>query len=156
MFDDLIIDKVHLPNELKDYEKGWQTKSLDCYMNLIKITENGALLETEYNNDENNTKPIYHTGEIIFYQDINKKWYQFVGFFDDGILFRLIQTSPVKSEENNTNASVSLKEIEDFFFEMREDFILWDEEEKGQYPMQRTFDAMKNFIESKKRTNTKQ
>ena len=54
MFDDLVIDKVHLPDELKDYESGWQTKSLDCYMNIIKIDENGYLFETicHYHNEK--------------------------------------------------------------------------------------------------------
>jgi hypothetical protein len=98
MFDDLVIDKFHLPNELKDYENGWQTKSLDCYMNIIKIDENGNLFETicHYHNEKENPKRRYHVGEIRFYQTINDVWYEFIGFFDEGIMFRLIQIEPKK------------------------------------------------------------
>ena len=44
MFDDLYISKKHLPEELQDYEFGWQTKSHDCLLNLLKIDENGKFL----------------------------------------------------------------------------------------------------------------
>lgn len=154
MFDDLVIDKVHLPKELKDYEEGWQTKSLDCYLNKISINQNGILFESKFgeNGVEIGKLPIYHIGEIRFYQEINKKWHEFIGFFDDGIMFKLIQISPpIKDEEIYSQTYVSIKEIEDLFFEMGDDFNTWDEKEKGQYPIQRTLDAMKNFIEYKKR-----
>ena len=49
MFDDLVIDKAHLPKELKDYEKGWQTKSLDCYMDVVEIDSYGRLFVYELN-----------------------------------------------------------------------------------------------------------
>lgn len=95
MFDDLVIDKVHLPDELKDYEKGWQTKSLDCYMNLFEIDSNGRLFEHNLEKINNHIPdPNYHTGEIRFYQEINKKWYEFIGFFDEGIMFKLKQIAP--------------------------------------------------------------
>lgn len=45
------------------------------------------------------------------------------------------------------SGSLLVTELEEFFYEMGEDWHLWDEEEKGQYPIQRTFDAMKKFIE---------
>lgn len=98
MFDDLVIDKVHLPNELKNYESGWQTKSLDCYMNIIFIDENGKLFETICHYHDEKEKPIrrYHVGEIRFYQTINDVWHEFIGFFDDGIMFRLKQIEPKK------------------------------------------------------------
>lgn len=99
MFDDLIINKAHLPVELKEYEKGWQTKSLDCYLNLIEIKDNGMLFETNFYDGIDSkveAKRIYHTGEIRFYQQIKNEWYVFVGFFDDGIMFRLIQIEPNK------------------------------------------------------------
>ncbi len=46
-----------------------------------------------------------------------------------------------------TNGSLLVSELEEFFYQMGEDWHLWDEEEQGQYPIQRTFDAMKKFIE---------
>lgn len=152
MFDDLVIDKVHLPNEIKEYEKGWQTKSLDCYMDVVEIDSYGRLFLYELNKINNHIpEPNYHTGEIRFYQEINKKWYEFIGFFDDGIMFKLKQISPlIENEENYNQTYVSIKEIEDLFFEMGDDYNTWDEENKGTYPAQRTLDAMKNFIESKK------
>lgn len=45
------------------------------------------------------------------------------------------------------SGSLLVSELEEFFYEMGEDWHLWDEEEKGQYPIQRTFDAMKKFID---------
>ena len=45
------------------------------------------------------------------------------------------------------SGSLLVTELEEFFYEMGEDWHLWDEEEKGQYPIQRTFDSMKKFIE---------
>lgn len=44
----------------------------------------------------------------------------------------------------------AIAELELFYYEMGEDWHLWDEGEKGQYPIQRMFDAMKKFIEKKK------
>ena len=57
--------------------------------------------------------------------------------------------NPQKPQLNIPAVSGSLlvSELEEFFYEMGEDWHLWDEEEKGQYPIQRTFDAMKKFIE---------
>ena len=45
------------------------------------------------------------------------------------------------------SGSLLVSELEEFFYEMGEDWHLWDEGEKGQYPIQRTFDAMKKFID---------
>lgn len=153
MFDDLVIDKVHLPNEIKDYEKGWQTKSLNCYMDIVQIDNYGRLFVYELNKINNHKSiPNYHTGEIIFYQDIKGEWYEFIGFFDDGIMFKLKQTRPKKlnDDEATTQTLIPIKEIEDFFFEMGDDYNTWDDENQGTYPIKRVFDAMKNFIESKK------
>ena len=58
MFDDLVIDKAHLPKELKDYEKGWQTKSLDCYMDVVEIDSYGRLFLYELNKINENNKII--------------------------------------------------------------------------------------------------
>ena len=56
---------------------------------------------------------------------------------------------PQKPQLNIAAVSGSLlvSELEEFFYEMGEDWHLWDEEEKGQYPIQRTFDAMKKLID---------
>jgi hypothetical protein len=37
--------------------------------------------------------------------------------------------------------------LEQFKEEMGEDYILWDESEKGKYPIKRTFNALKNLID---------
>lgn len=41
---------------------------------------------------------------------------------------------------------VKITEVEDLFNQMGEDYHLWDKEEQGEYPIERVFDAMKNFI----------
>ena len=67
------------------------------------------------------------------------------------VKLRLREEDFIKDEEIYSQTYVSIKEIEELFFEMGDDFNTWDEKEKGQYPIQRTLDAMKNFIEYKKR-----
>jgi len=97
MFDDLYIDKKHLPDELKDYEFGWKTKSHHRLLNLLKIDENGNLLLVdvdEYGN-HGETEKLNYTGEIRFYQNINSIWYEFVAFFVKGEMLKII-----KLEEN--------------------------------------------------------
>lgn len=58
-------------------------------------------------------------------------------------------------EENKEKEvkNVSISELEEFYYHMGEDWHLWDEQEKGQYPIQRTFEAMKKFIEFHKSKN---
>ena len=51
------------------------------------------------------------------------------------------------------SGSLPIAELEEFFYEMGEDWHLWDEEEQGQYPIQRIFDAVKKFIAEKKLGN---
>ena len=43
---------------------------------------------------------------------------------------------------------ITLQELEDFYFQSGEDWHLWDEQ--GPYPIQRIFDALKKFIDTKK------
>lgn len=43
-----------------------------------------------------------------------------------------------------------IKNLDEFYFEMGEDYNLWDEEKQGAYPVQRIFDAMKKFIDGLK------
>ena len=66
------------------------------------------------------------------------------------------------TKDNNTTGnlhkplvggSLPIAELEEFFYEMGEDWHLWDEEEQGQYPIQRIFDAVKKFIAEKKLGN---
>lgn len=59
----------------------------------------------------------------------------------------------VKGNGINTNDSILLYDLEEFFFEMGEDWHLWDEQEKGTYPITRTFDAFKKFIDHHKSKN---
>lgn len=42
------------------------------------------------------------------------------------------------------------KELEDFYYEAGEDYHLWDEQEKGPYPVQRVFEAIKNLVDKYK------
>ena len=51
------------------------------------------------------------------------------------------------------SGSLPIAELEEFFYEMGEDWHLWDKEEQGQYPVQRIFDAVKKFIAEKKLSN---
>lgn len=97
MFDDLYIDKKHLPDELQNYEFGWQTKSHDRLLNLLKIDENGKLLLVDVDECGNHgeTEELNYTGEIRFYQNINSLWYEFVAFFVKGEMLKII-----KLEEN--------------------------------------------------------
>jgi hypothetical protein len=45
------------------------------------------------------------------------------------------------------SGSLLVSELENFYYEMGEDWHLWDEEEQGQYPIQRVLDAMKKFVD---------
>ena len=45
------------------------------------------------------------------------------------------------------SGSLLVSELENFYYEMGEDWHLWDEEEQGQYPIQRVFVAMKKFVD---------
>ena len=51
-------------------------------------------------------------------------------------------------EENKLeqDKTVSINELDEFYDQMCEDWHLWDEREKGQYPIKRVLDAMNNFI----------
>lgn len=45
---------------------------------------------------------------------------------------------------------ISISELQEFFWEMGEDWHLWDESEQGPYPIDRVHKAMQNFIEMMK------
>ena len=57
------------------------------------------------------------------------------------------------SQQQSTNDFISVLELENFYNEMVEDWHLWDDRELGQYPIERTFDAMKKFIDYYKTKN---
>lgn len=44
------------------------------------------------------------------------------------------------------NKKIELSEVEDLYYQMAEDWHLWDEQEQGPYPIDRIFDVMKKFI----------
>lgn len=46
------------------------------------------------------------------------------------------------------------KELNELYYQMGEDWHLWDEEEKGAYPIQRIFDAMKKFMDQSSPSQT--
>jgi hypothetical protein len=54
------------------------------------------------------------------------------------------------SNQESTEKTITVKELEEFYWEMCEDWHLWDEQELGKYPITRTLEAMKNFVNSKK------
>lgn len=54
------------------------------------------------------------------------------------------------SKVNNNQPSIPITELEELYYQMGEDYHLWDEDEQGEYPIQRVFDAIKKFITEKK------
>ena len=56
----------------------------------------------------------------------------------------------LSGHEAPVSGSLLVSELEEFWYKMGEDWHLWDEEEQGQYPIQRVFDAMKKFVEHHK------
>lgn len=94
LFDDLKIHSIHLPDEIKEYESGWQTKSLNPYQNLINIDEHGNLTRYIHGFKNNLTtieKLNHFTGEIYFYQDIDNIEWEFVAFYEKGNLLKVIK-----------------------------------------------------------------
>lgn len=112
MFDHLKINTDKLP--VSDEEKkligkdpGWQTKSLDCMLTTIYITDEGELqirrFETGWDDTKKNgfgtmgwlteenprIETIPHHGYINFYADIKKTWYEFFAKFTDGRLVEI-------------------------------------------------------------------
>jgi hypothetical protein len=95
MYDDLIVHSKHLPEEIKKYQKGWQTKSHECYLNLLEITESGELYVTDTWANPNKKEKDNLTGEIEFYQDIMDIWYCFIALFKEGKLIHITQIEPI-------------------------------------------------------------
>jgi hypothetical protein len=51
--------------------------------------------------------------------------------------------------ENSNNETILISELEEFYYHTCEDVHLWDESEKGVYPVKRILDAMGLFLKSK-------
>lgn len=102
MFDTLYIDTDKLPitqeeKALIGKNPGWQTKSLDCLMRNIYITNDNLLKVTDdhhYSNDAGNNIHLIevysYTGDIEFYSDIKEYWYSFIASFKNGKLITII------------------------------------------------------------------
>ncbi len=92
MFDYLKIHKSHLSDNLKDYENGWQTKSHDCYLLNLMITEDGKLLiDKNFFGKEEKLEETNYTGEIRANNIINKERVEIVAFFENGQMLKLIE-----------------------------------------------------------------
>lgn len=57
--------------------------------------------------------------------------------------------------DNTNTKTISISELEEFYYFTCEDVHLWDESEKGTYPVNRILDAMGLFLKSKKEENKK-
>lgn len=98
MFDYLVIDDIHLPDELKGLNDGWQTKSLNCELDIIIIDNNGDLYIEEKTYTKTKTesylpienKKLNYSGDIIFYDFIfSDYWIEFKATFLNGKLIRI-------------------------------------------------------------------
>ena len=119
MFDNLIISTDKLP--VSDSEKkiigndpNWQTKSLDCDLTEVYITDDGELLinRWEYENVPKEDRPhpdddgllgmfgslkrvnqrlekIQDDIDVEFYSNINDEWYEFIAKFVNGDLISI-------------------------------------------------------------------
>lgn len=91
LYDELHIDKTHLPENLKDHEGGWQTKSYNCYLSKLIITEDGDLIDDPNGYSNRCIEESDHTGEIRFYKYIGDDRIEFVAFFEKGKMLKLIK-----------------------------------------------------------------
>ena len=101
MYDELHIDKKYLPDNLKVNEAGWQTKSYECLLLTLNITESGKLLVVKTDDlDGEKIEEVNYTGSIIFYNFINKIWHEFIAEFENGQMLKLVQVAPLKVKES--------------------------------------------------------
>jgi len=95
MYDNIMVDKIHLPEEIKNQETDWQTKSINCELANLFLSEDGYLFVTREENGEGDKKFLDDfIGELRFYKHIKNVWYEFVGFVVKGQLKILIQIHP--------------------------------------------------------------
>lgn len=90
MYDNLIIDRIHLPARLqsdKD-EKGWQTKDFDSELDTLIITKEGLLLKVRADwgdGERKETKEVVeYTGKMKFYKYVNNVFTKFFCEFECG------------------------------------------------------------------------
>lgn len=81
----------------------YQTKSLDCELNIYTITEDGRLLKREFDEDAPTSEETWkeldkYIGEVVFYgwpekKSNPKRWLEFSAYFVHGKLaeFHLLQ-----------------------------------------------------------------
>ena len=112
MFDELKIDKKFLPEDLQEHETGWQTKSYYSTLGTLVINKDGKLLlinnwgegreveETNYTGEIRfyDVEETNYTGEIRFYDIINDTTVEFVAFFKNGQMTKIIQVDRNKRE----------------------------------------------------------
>jgi len=104
MFDELHIDKVHLPDNLKNHEIGWQTKDYSCELDILEIDKTGQLWVTRsgycYRGDENEEKieKTSYSGNIYFYDNVDEVWTTFNALFDKGQMVKLTQIEPIPND----------------------------------------------------------
>ena len=73
MFDYFCIDNKWIPEgkQMPYEEQDYQTKSLDCGLNVYEVLEDGKLVRTKRLDDDQltgeNFEPVNYTGEIHFY-----------------------------------------------------------------------------------------
>lgn len=53
--------------------------------------------------------------------------------------------------DTQTTNTITISELEEFYYDTCEDYHLWDEDEKGAYPVKRILDAMGMFLKSKQK-----
>ena len=97
MFDNVKVNKNFLPESINLHTDDWQTKSHDKLLNLLTIEEDGKLyINNTIDNWERSgeNKFLSYTGEIRFYNSIDDVWWEFVAFFEKGILLKCIQIKP--------------------------------------------------------------
>jgi hypothetical protein len=56
-----------------------------------------------------------------------------------------------KIMDTQTTNTIAVSELEEFYYHTCEDYHLWDEDEKGAYPVKRILDAMGMFLKSKQK-----
>ena len=67
-----------LPGDVKPTKPDFQTKDLECFLEVYKISKEGFLTK--------NGLPYYLYGELNFYTSENGEWFEYKALFSDGKL----------------------------------------------------------------------
>jgi hypothetical protein len=82
---DYVRCKMAIPGVPDVDKRAFQTKSLECWMHIYEIREDGSLWVSTYSEEgEENFERSDLTGEIVFYDYIGNKLMEFVAVFVDG------------------------------------------------------------------------